>query len=238
MASPFDLSLPHASLIITLGVLGCLLWFYWMYKRALPSDRPKAESQFSVIVFAWMACQFVILFTYVWGRPNHPASGRLILAVDVFFSFAAAWAITVGLQKVRQSIPILVCVGLFLMSVPAAAEGRFLNQLTLIRQAAAQWKFFEKIDDKRIMIVTDRPGLFTVMDYGTVEIAAAKQNSELLNELNRRLFNDLYVIQEIDLETKKPKPEFELWPDTPKESLLEFQNDASSMVRISKIKRP
>jgi two-component sensor histidine kinase len=75
------------------------------------------------------------------------------------------------------------------------------------------------------------------MDYGTMEIAAAKQNNELLTELNRRLFNDLYVIQEIDLETKKPKPDFEIWPDTPKEPLLEFQNDASSMVRISKIKR-
>jgi hypothetical protein len=45
----------------------------------------------------------------------------------------------------------------------------------------------------------------------------------------------MYVIQEIDLTTKKPLPEFEIWPEQKKESVLEFQNAENSTVRVSRV---
>jgi hypothetical protein len=45
----------------------------------------------------------------------------------------------------------------------------------------------------------------------------------------------MYVIQEIDLTTKKPLPEFEIWPERQKEAVLEFQNAENTTVRISRI---
>jgi hypothetical protein len=45
----------------------------------------------------------------------------------------------------------------------------------------------------------------------------------------------MYVIQEIDLTTKKPLPEFEIWPERQKETVLEFQNAENTTVRISRI---
>jgi hypothetical protein len=235
--SPFNLQQPHSALIIGLGVLGCIVWIQGRWKLMTTKPRSSVELRFATMVLVWMVCQFIILFSYVWGRPQHPASARLILPVDVFFSYAAAWMLYQALQKVRSLIPILVCCALFFMSIPAAAEGRFLNQLTLIRQASAQWKFFERLGEKRILIITDRPGLFTVMNYGTMDFPAAKSGHPLLHELSRRLFVDLYVIQEIDLTTHKPKPAFEIWPETPKVALYEFQNDANTVIRISKIQR-
>lgn len=237
LRSPFNLAQPHSALIIGLGIAGGILWLYYHWKQRSTLQRASVELRFAATVAVWMVCQFIILFSYVWGRPQHPASARLVLPVDVFFSFAAAYALGDALRRVRSLIPLLICGAIFMMSIPAAAEGRFLNQLTLIRQASAQWKFFEKLDEKRILIITDRPGLFTVMNYGTMDFTAAKPGQNLLHELSRRLFVDLYVIQEIDLTTQKPKPDFELWPETPKVTLYEFQNDANTVIRISKIQR-
>jgi hypothetical protein len=45
----------------------------------------------------------------------------------------------------------------------------------------------------------------------------------------------MYVIQEIDLTTKKPLPDFEIWPEYKKKVVLEFQNAENSTVRISRM---
>ena len=54
-------------------------------------------------------------------------------------------------------------------------------------------------------------------------------------ELSRHLYRDMYVIQEIDLTTKKPLPEFEIWPEYKKEVVLEFQNAENSTVRVARM---
>jgi hypothetical protein len=110
-----------------------------------------------------------------------------------------------------------------------------INELTLTREAAQIWRYFAQLHDKNIMVVTDRPGLYTVMDYGAQDLSAAKQAQDLTFELSRHLYRDMYVIQEIDLTTKQPLPEFEIWPEHKKESVLEFQNAENSTVRISRI---
>jgi hypothetical protein len=55
--------------------------------------------------------------------------------------------------------------------------------------------------------------------------------------LERRLFHDVYVIQQIKLSTKTPLPGYEIWPDRKLETELEFQNDADVLVRISRVVR-
>jgi hypothetical protein len=120
--------------------------------------------------------------------------------------------------------------------VSGAAEARFVNELTLSRQAAQVWRYLAQIHDKNIMVVADRPGLYTIMDYGAEDLATAKQSGQLPYELSRHLYRDMFVIQEIDLTTKKPLPEFEIWPDMKKESMLEFQNSENSTVRIARIR--
>jgi hypothetical protein len=87
-----------------------------------------------------------------------------------------------------------------------ASQGRILNELTLTREADTTWRFFESLHEKRILIITERPGLFTVMNYGSIDFEAAKQDPSVLDELARHLFYDIYLVQPIDLSTNKPSP--------------------------------
>jgi hypothetical protein len=177
----------------------------------------------------------VIYFSYSWGKPLHPASARLFVPFDAFISLLAAWVVTLLCRRAPLWLPSLVAAATVFLHVSVACEGRFINELTLTREAAQIWRYFDQLHDKNIMVVTDRPGLYTVMDYGSEDLSVAKQGQDLPFELSRHLYRDMYVIQEIDLTTKKPLPEFEIWPEQKKESVLEFQNAENSTVRVSRV---
>jgi len=233
--TPFDYHCPHSAIILGMGVIGCALCVYWMVKHVLPRSRTKVNTQFSAAVIGWMVLQVFIVFTYYWGRSQHPAAARLIIAIDTFFSFPAAWALTYFLRRFKPAITWIVCAGIFVIYLPVAAEYRILNELTLTREANTTWRFFESLHENRILIVTDRPGLYTVMNYGALDFDAAKQDPNLLEALARHLFFDIYLVQQIDLSTHKVLPQFEIWPDRPSQTMIEFQNDANATVRISRL---
>jgi hypothetical protein len=235
LATPFDSRVSHAALVVALGVVGLLLTARWVWRQVERHERWTPELQFSAMVAGWMILQLIIVFTYVWGRPEHPASARLIISIDTFFSFLAAWAVAAGLGRIRPMLSAMVCVALFAMYLPAAAQGRLINELTLTREASEVWRFFGALHEKRILIVCERPGLFTVMNYGAVDFAQARIDPGLLEGLSRHLFYDIYLVQQVDLATNQPRPEQEVWPDHARAAMLEFQNDANGTVRISRL---
>jgi hypothetical protein len=75
------------------------------------------------------------------------------------------------------------------------------------------------------------------MEYGALDFETAKRDSSLLEALSRRLFYDIYLVQQVDLSTHKVLPQYEIWPDRPRETMIEFQNDANATVRISRLVR-
>ncbi len=235
LLNPVDYHVPHSAFVIGLGIVGCVLALRWMDKRVARPSRLVPDMQFAVMVSGWMALQFIIVFTYVWGRPLHPASARLLIAIDTFFSFPAAWTLTVALRRLKAVFPTMICAGLFTMYVPVASQYRLLNELTLTREAATTWRFFENLHEKRILVVSDRPGLYTVMDYGAVDFENAKRDPSVLEGLARHLYYDVYLVQQIDLSNNQPLPQFQIWPDRPVQPMLEFQNDANATVRISRV---
>jgi hypothetical protein len=112
-----------------------------------------------------------------------------------------------------------------------------LNELTMTREAATVWRFFESLHEKRIVIVAERPGLFTVMNYGAVGYETARNDPSVLVGFQQHLYSDIYLVQQIDGTTKRPLPQFEIWPERPKQTMLEFLNDGSANVRISRLLR-
>jgi hypothetical protein len=235
LASPFDNKTSHAAFVLALGLIGLALAVRWMSRHLQPRERATPEFRFSLMVAGWMLLQLIIVFTYVWGRPEHPASARLIIAIDTFFSFLAAWAVTAIFKRRRPVLATVVCAGLFAMYVPVAAQARLINELTLTREAATTWRFFESLHEKRILIVAERPGLYTVMNYGAVDFEEAKRDHTLLEGLFRHLYYDIYLIQQIDLANGRVLPQYEIWSGQPRVPVLEFQNDANATVRISRL---
>jgi hypothetical protein len=235
LATPFDNRAPHAALVIALGIVGLVLAARWLWKQLEHSERWTPELQFSALVTGWMALLLVVVFTYVWGRPEHAASARLIISIDTFFSFFAGWAVAAGLRSIRPAISAMVCVAIFATYLPVASQGRLIKELMLAREASEVWRFFDDLHEKRILIVCERPGLFTVMNYGAVDFAQAKQDTSLLEGLARHLYYDIYLVQQVDLATRRPRPEHEVWPDVARITMLEFQNDVNGTVRISRL---
>ena len=63
----------------------------------------------------------------------------------------------------------------------------------------------------------------------------ARGDNDLLKALARRLFCDVYLVQQIRLSTNRPLPGFDIWPDRSRETVLEFQNGADLLIRVSRL---
>lgn len=233
--SPFHSYPAHARVVIALGIVGCALWLFSRRRdlRAADWQRLRLPS----FVVAWMLLHAAVVFPYAWGRAQAPGAARLFLAIDTFFSFAAAWALSHSLKRWRPFVAIMLAAAVLAVHVPAAARPRMLNRLTQTRESATAWRFFDSLHEKRILIVTDRPNHFTIMDYGAMSFEAARNDPFLLEALNRRLFYDLYVVQQIQLSTREPVPGHAIWPERKLEPMLEFQNDANLLIRIARVGR-
>jgi hypothetical protein len=233
--SPFASQPAHSAVVIALGIVGCLVWLRWLYRRLLEADWRAPELRFAILVAAWMSVQAVLVFSYVWGRAQYPSSARLVIAIDTFFAFAAAWALTLLLERWRPFVAVLLAAAVFAFYLPVASQHRMLNRLTQTRESATIWRFFESLHEKRILIVTDRPNLYTIMDYGAMDFETARHDRFIFKAFARHLFYDIYLVQQIRLSTDKPLPAYDIWPDHRLETMLEFQNDANVLIRISRL---
>jgi hypothetical protein len=231
LLSPGDAYPAHATLVIGVGVVGVLSWLIGARK----GDWRSPDRRFAGFVAVWLALQTLISFSYFWGKAQYPSAARLMLGLDTFFSFAAAWALTQMLSRWRPLVAVLTAMALLLMHLPIASQHRFLNRLTQSRESATTWRFFEGLAEKRILIVTDRPNHFTIMSYGAMSFDAARRDPYLLTAFARHLFYDIYVIQQVELSTNELRPGYELWPNRKLEPVLEFQNDADVLVRVSRL---
>jgi hypothetical protein len=227
----------HAGIVIALGLIGCALWLWSRRSKWWAPDWKDPGRRWATFVAAWMLLQVIIVFSYGWGRAQSPSAARLVIAIDTFFSFFAAWALAVALRRWRPFVPVLIAAAVVAMHLPIAAQHRFLNRLTQTRETATAWRFFDSLHEKRILIVTDRPNLFTIMDYGAMSFEAARQDAFIFEAFGRHLFYDIYVVQQIKLSTGSPLPGYELWPQRHLETMLEYQNDADVLIRISRLGR-
>jgi hypothetical protein len=233
--SPFNGYPAHAGLVIALGLVGCVVWLVPLRRQLWAPDWKAPRARFAAFVAAWMLLQVVVVFSYVWGRAQAPSAARLVIAIDTFFSFCAAWALTAALRRWRSFVPVLLAGGVLAIHLPIAGQHRMLNRLTQTRETATAWRFFESLQEKRILIVTDRPDLFTIMDYGAMSFEAARQDPFLFEAFARHLFYDIYVVQQIKLSTNSPLPGYDLPPTRRFETMLEYQNDADVLIRISRL---
>ncbi|HVZ88490.1 MAG TPA: hypothetical protein VHG72_16075 [Polyangia bacterium] len=235
--SPLNGYPAHAGIVIALGLVGCVLWLAAHRPGRWAPNWTNPRLRWAAFVGSWMLLQAIIVFSYGWGRAQSPSAARLFIAIDTFFSFFAAWALAVSLRRWRPFTPVLIAAAVFAMHVPIASQHRFMNRLTQTREMATVWRFFDNLHEKRILIVADRPELFTIMDYGAMGFEAARQDRYIFDAFARHLFYDIYVVQQIRLSTNSPAPGYDIWPQRRLETMLEFQNDADILIRISRLGR-
>ena len=244
---PLEVGGAHSPLLIILAGFGLLLVLYGLITEYRTKNLSALSLKYAVFIGVLVGLETVISFSYAWGKSLHPASARLFIWLDTFVALNAAWFLTAFAKRLASPVnplhrgsaapvTLVACFTLFAMHVPAASEARFINSLILTRQAARTWDFFARLGDENILIMTDRPGLFTIMNYGALDISTAVSSRDPLLELSRHLYKDIYLVQEVDLNTHKPLPAFNVWPDIPTETALEFQNTDSTSIRIARVK--
>lgn len=245
LGSPLATDVAHSPFLLAFGLVGsglglAALWRTWRSRGV------RDRLEFGVLSLAVLALLTAINFSYNWGKPLHAAAVRLFVWLDTYLGVASAFCITRTARlffgqfrgpRGADPVALLASSALFLMNVPTAAAGRFINALVLTREAAQTWRFFERLDEKRIYILCDRPGLFTIMNYGAGYISNAENDRSPLDELSRKLYQDVYLIQEIDANTHRPLPDFDVWRDVEMDTLQEFQNSDSSYMRISRVRK-
>jgi hypothetical protein len=227
----------HSTILMGLGVIALGRWLWLRPDReGRKTKKPSAErTRFALFVGAFMVLQVVIVFTYVWGRAQYPSAARLVLPIDVFLSFLAAWVVARTTRPWPPLVAGLIGAGLLLTQLPKAADNKLMGELTETREYAALWRFFRRIPTDDVLVVSRRPHHFTIMNYGAMSFEVAKKDQFLFTALDRRLFREIYIVQQIQISTNAPLPGYEYWSERKLSPVFSFQNEADVLIRVSRV---
>ena len=88
-----------------------------------------------------------------------------------------------------------------------------------------------------ILIVTDRPGMYSVHQWGAVDFNYANTHqARIKNDFNRKLYQEVLVLQLIDYATGNAVKGTSLTADFDMEVAFEAQFNATAKMRISRLK--
>ena len=218
-----------------------VLMLIWIAVRVFPKRKDFLNSNqqwFTAMVMGLMMTSLGIVLSHHFGVFPHPTQARLFL---VFLTFLALIPVAFRFLFPRlltdRKLFAIAAVS-FALYHPVATQGRFTNALTIIRETNDLYHFLEnEVKDQKILIIVDRPGQYTVANTGAVGFGYANANQEsLMGDLNRGLYNDIWVFQKHSYEKGLPLPDQNLNPDFPLEPVRDIQVTAADFVRISKVK--
>ncbi len=230
----FQFFLPYANVVNLVGLAGLLYFVQKIFERN--PQKSKTRAHFLLFVLVLMCCSWIIFTSHFLGTMELPSSGRFYLMFCIALSLAAG----LMLYQLRGILPTRItavaALAAFCVYHPIAVENRFINSQVIIREYRFVDDFLKKLNDPNLLLVYGAPGFFTVRNYGSVHYSHANANKEqILNEYKRRLFSDIYVVQEISYDSGKPTDETALVSDYELEPLTGLQNTAETYLRMSKV---
>ncbi len=228
----FDFHLPYNPFLFFMGiaVISLLVWKIFSSSPKIPKSLRCFILIFTLIFFVFQ----ILYLCHFFGRFSHPSSARFFLIYAATFSL-----IPFSLYWIFPRIPaaLFPALGLvfFLLYHPVAVKDSFTNALTLNRKTDYTYQFLRNRPSDTLIIV-DRPGQYTVMNFGAVSFEYANDHvQELLTELKAGLYPDILVIQDISREKLKTLPDQKLDKAFPLRLLDKKMTCAETYVRISKV---
>lgn len=226
----FKFELPYATILNVAGTIIALVWlaFFIRNKKEILSSK---YFPFALVLLGFAFSELTITLSHHFGVFEHPTQARLFLVFVVTLSLSP-FLIYSFYKKFPGIYLLLAAVSLFLCYFPIAQENRFVNKLTIIRKTRWAYQFFDNLDKKNILVITDRPGIYTIRPMGAVDFNWAQMNVKMIqDDLERHLYDDAYVVEDVEYGKKRSQlsDHFEL------QTLFERQNTPEVYVRISKV---
>jgi len=237
--SDFTFFYPYPNLLLWLSLaLLPVIGIRWFQKNRLTANGELR--QMVLLLLGCLGVYLVVVFSYFFGDPKHPASARFFALPVGALALVPIFAHRMWPQYFNQRLLLAGSLGMFLLYFPVASEDRFTQSLELIRETEHSLAFLDRLKTKNVLIIADRPGIYTAFQYGATNFEyASKHKKELLAELRNNLYEEMIVLQHISYAERKPPssqaldPEFDLGvPDA------EFQITGGYFLRISHVAKP
>ncbi|MBF0225201.1 MAG: glycosyltransferase family 39 protein [Desulfobacterales bacterium] len=216
------------------GALGALYYCFFYYKNI-----SKKEIYLSCACVCSFIFLCIIIFGYYWGDITRQYSIRFGVVFFPLIVFLALFFLKniIKLPEKFNLELIVCCIALVCFYWPVAGKNQAVKELVLQRVYAHTLNFLNSAyPDKNLIIISDRPGLYTVHRWGAVDFEYANANSGvLLNQLKNSLYDEIIVIQYVEYGTNKPNSETVLKEDYKIESVDETQTKGIEYLKISKV---
>ena len=222
--------LPYATILNVTSLFIGLVWvILFLVKRE--KLLPVKYFPFALVVLFFSTSELAITLSHHFGLFNHPTQARLFLIFIGFMSLVP-FLLKDILGFFPSKFALLAGANFFLIYFPIAQENRFVNKLTIIRKTDWTYAFLDSLKEKHPMVITDRPGIYSIRQMGAVDFETAKKNSKMIGEdLKNRLYSEIYVVEDVKIDNPKSQLEgyFKM------ETVFERQNTGNEIVRISKV---
>jgi len=228
--------LPYAGIVNAVGFFA-LLYFGWRFIfRRLPGER--RDRHLIVISAVCMLVMWVLYASFYNGTVDHPTCARYYAIFCISLSVLALLLMHhLAFFRKNALYALALCALMLVIYHPVSVQDRFSRTQLLPREYRFVMEFLKKADkeDKSFLVITDRPGQYTVHNFGAVNFDLANSDNSLYSELSNHLYEKIYVIQEILYATGKPTTGTELDSRYSLETLTESQHSDTCFTRISKV---
>lgn len=225
------------ALIAIMAIAGVVLGSVSAYKNRYElSVELKGIMLAAIVSYILLA---IALFAYYWGDLTASFTIRLgivFLPLVITLAVIALHCLLENNQKALQ----LVTLGSILLIFfywPVAAKNEAVTQIKLYRYYKQALTYLDaNFQERNIVIVTDRPGMYAVHRWGAVNFDYANANSSrLISELSRKLYQDILVIQTVNFTNDQVVDDMQLDSLYTLDLLFESQTTATNKLRISRV---
>lgn len=230
----FNYFFPYGNLINFLGIIFILILIWKIILNPQLLEGVKIKLFWTILIF--LLIHNLIYLAHQLGQYTHPVSARFFLGFSI--SLALVPIIYQSITKKLNTKYIFVfSLILFSLYHPIAIKNKFYLTSTLPRKTFYVRNFLKSLNNREILIIIDRPGQYTVENYGSINFNYANANVEnLLLELNNKLYQNIIVIQDVDFQTQKPIETNQLNDKFKLETILKQQYTDTNYIRISQVK--
>lgn len=232
----FRLYYPAATLLNALVFIFAIIAGFAIWRKLRELKLILPSRPFGTMLVTIFLLYLGIVLSYFFGNWTHPSSARYFIILLTAVSIAFPILLKFLLPKLSNKSLLLFASALFLYYQPLASNSRFMNSLTLNRETRFEYEFLDNNNFSNPLIITERPGHFTIRRLSAIGFAyATKNRAKIATEFQRNLYSDILVFQRFTYETEAPLSEDSLPSNFKLEKIAELQTSAAEFLRISKV---